>query len=265
MSRRYLAGQGDLIGQPGSPGGPESAAESSLQDSGVSRKKLYDQNLSDWSARFRKNKIHLDNLGKECDVLRGEVKLHQGEVDARADQLRNLDNKFDVEVNARYQDSKSNFEVAMQQKGMLQVQLSENRKAKASFTREKKMLTSDYERKHAELMRTIEVRDKLEAQLSQLTQQLSQLTGDRRRMERELDEVQSTLRSNTDLADEVNSEIAHVRDGIKDSVELHMSPQDRIQSARGGSAQNSVSVGLEKSAYVNGSAGKALPMQAMAP
>ena len=46
--------------------------------SGLLRKKLYDQNLSDWSARYRKNKQGLDNLIKDCDALRADVAKHQG-------------------------------------------------------------------------------------------------------------------------------------------------------------------------------------------
>merc|ERR1719158_1306724 len=116
---------------------------------------------------------------------------------------------------------------------MLQVQISENRKHKSQLTREKKTLTNDFERKHAELMRMAEVHDKLDGQLQHLTNQLGQVTADRRRMERELDEVQHNLRANTTLADEVNEEISHVQDGIKDSMDLHMAPAERINNSLG--------------------------------
>merc|ERR1719316_475344 len=91
------------------------------------------------------------------------------------------------------------------------------------------MLSGDYDRKHAELIRTIEVRDELEGQMAMLSQHLGQLTNDRRRIERELERVQHNLRTNTDLADEVSTEISHVREGIKDSVEQHMGLSTRLE------------------------------------
>jgi len=194
---------------------------------GILRKKLYDQNLSDWSARYRKNKTNLDALAKDCDLLRVEVGKAQREVDDRAEGYKQLEDQYENVVLAKYQETKAAYEASMQQKSMLQVQISENRKNKSHLTRERKMLTNDYERKHAELMRMAEVHDKLDGQLAHLTQQLAQLTSDRRRMERELDEVQHNLRANTELADEVNCEISHVQDGIKDSMDLHMAPAER--------------------------------------
>lgn len=186
--------------------------------SGILRKKLYDQNLSDWTAKYRKNKQSLESLVKDCEQLRVDVAKHQQEVDERADGYKQLEEHYMNHVQAKYQETRASYEVALQQKSMFQVQISENRKHKAQLIREKKMLTNDYERKHAELMRMAEVHDKLEGQLGQLTQQLGQLTTDRRRMERELDEVQHNLRTNTELADEVTSEMAHVQDGLKDSM-----------------------------------------------
>lgn len=202
---------------------------------GVLRKKLYDQNLSDWSARYRKNKTNLDALAKDCDLLRVEVGKAQREVDERAEGYKQLEDQYENVVLAKYQEVKAAYEASMQQKSMLQVQISENRKNKSTLTRERKMLTNDYERKHAELMRMAEVHDKLDGQLAHLTQQLGQLTSDRRRMERELDEVQHNLRANTCLADEVNCEISHVQDGIKNSMDLHMAPAERLFNASVGS------------------------------
>lgn len=193
-------------------------------DGGILRKKLYNQPLSDWTARYRKNKQHLDNCSKDCEQLRVEVSRQQQEVDEREETYRCLEDKFQNDVLARYQDTKSSFDMAMQQKGMLSVQISENRKHKTQMTREKKMLTADYERKHAELMRMTEERDKLGNQLDHFLGQLRQLNSERHRMERELDEVTHNLRAHSELADEVNSEINHVQDGIKDSMHLHMGP-----------------------------------------
>jgi len=211
----------------------EELSENQQFSGGILRKKLYDQNLSDWSARYRKNKTNLDTLMKDCELLRIDVDKSQHEVDARADGYKALEENYENVVLAKFQNSKAAYEAALQQKAMMQVQISENRKHKSQLSREKKMLTNDYERKHAELMRMAEVHDKLDAQLSHLTQQLGQLTSDRRRMERELDEVQHNLRANTELADEVTSEISHVQDGIKDSMDLHMAPADRMNTSQG--------------------------------
>jgi len=216
-----------------------SAGQAVEGEAGILRKKLYDQNLADWSARFRKNKTHLDNLSKECDHLRKDVAQEQAQVDGRAASLQALDEKCQNEVVAKFEQRKSEWEAAMQTKGMSQTQLGENRKFKSKFTQHKKTLISDHERKHAELMKTHEVHDKLDDQVSQLRQQLDQLTSDRSRMERELEEVQHTLRTNTDLAEEMHVEIAHARDGIKDSLELHMNGQSRMDSV------NSLSRGFE--------------------
>lgn len=202
---------------------------------GVLRKKLYDQNLSDWSARYRKNKTNLDALSKDCDLLRVDVGKAQREVDEREQGYKQLEDQFENVVLAKYHEVKAAYEAAKDEKSMLQGQISENRKNKSLLTRERKMLTNDYERKHAELLRMAEVHDKLDGQLAHLTQQLGQLTSDRRRMERELDEVQHNLRANTCLADEVNCEISHVQDGIKDSMDLHMAPAERLFNTSVGS------------------------------
>jgi len=202
-----------------------------LAQGGILRKKLYDQNLSDWSARYRKNKQNLDTLVKDCELLRGDVGKAQREVDERAEGYKQLEDNFENVIFAKFQDTKAAYEAAMQMKQDLAMQISENRKAKGQLTRERKMLTNDYERKHAELMRMAEGHDKLDGQLCHLTQQLGQLTSDRRRMERELDEVQHNLRANTELADEVTSEISHVQNGITDSMALHMEPGSRMNGS----------------------------------
>lgn len=186
----------------------------------MARRRLYDQNLSDWSARVRKNKQNLDNLDRECNQLRIEVAKHQQDVDERAEALRQLEDRHANEVMVKFNDAKGNFDVMSQQKQTLAMQLSEFRKLKVQLTKDRKLLQGDFERKHAEQHRTAEARDKLEGQIEQLTQHLAQLSSERRRMERELDTVQNNLRAHTDLADEVHSEIEHVCDGIKDSIDL---------------------------------------------
>lgn len=209
------------------PGSVDEQDLSALPASNVLRKKLYGQNLADWTARYRKNKQNLDSLAKDCDALRAEVSKSQQEVDERADGLRQLEERFANDILARHNDTKSQYALATQQKEALQAQLSENRKQKAQLQREKKTLSADYERKLAELIGMAEARDRFEMQFSQLQQQLQQMGQDRKKMERELDLVQHNLRANTELADEVHSEIEHVFDGIKDSMGMHMIPATR--------------------------------------
>jgi len=190
---------------------------SPMNQGGVLRKKLYDQNVADWSARYKKNKQTLENLKQDCEVLRSDVAKQQQEVDERAETFRQLDDRYSNEVVGRAADAKESHENAVHLRGQLQVQLSEYRKTKAHLVREKKFLTADYERKHSEFMRTAETRDKLDSQLGQLAAQLGQVSAERRRMERELDLVQHSLRANTELADEVNNEIEHVFRSVKDA------------------------------------------------
>lgn len=200
---------------------------------GILRKKLYDQNLSDWSARYRKNKQNLDALIKDCDILRQDVGKAQREADERADGFKNLEDHFENVTFQKYQDTKAAYEAALTQKASLQAQISDHRKHKTALAREKKTLRNDYERKHAECMRMREVQDKLDLQLRTLTQQLGGLTSDRRHMERELDEVQHNLKRNTDLADEESSDLADMQGGIRNSMDLCMTPAERVNTSIG--------------------------------
>lgn len=169
---------------------------------------------------MRKNKQNVDNLERDCNQLRAEVAKAQQEVDDRAERYRQLEERHVGEVMVKFGDAKGSFDAMTHQKQSLAMQLTECRKLKVQLTKDRKSLQSDYERKHAEHSRTAEARDKLEAQIEQHVQQLAQLGGERRRMERELDAVQNNLRAHTDLADEVHTEIECALDGIKDSIDL---------------------------------------------
>lgn len=181
---------------------------------------MYDQNLSDWSARVRKNKANIDNIERDCFQLRVETAKNQQEVDERAEALRQLEDRYTNDVFVKFADAKNNFDAMTQQKQTLGMQMTEYRKLKTQLTKDRKLLQGDSERKQLELSRTAEARDKMEAQIEQLVQHLAQLTSERRRNERELDTVQNNLRTHTDLADEVHAEIEHMCDGVKDSIDL---------------------------------------------
>jgi chromosome segregation ATPase len=191
---------------------------------GLLRKKLYDANLSDWSARYAKNRRNLESVTRDCQMLRAEVDKVQSEVDERADEYQRLEEKWLQDIKRRFDETKALLDRRTQEKADLSQQVTENRKLKASLLKEKRMLTADYERKHAELLRQAEVHDKVENQLMQATSHLLQLTTDRRRMERERDEVQLNLLGNKKLGDEVCSQINHVQDGMRDSLDLHLTP-----------------------------------------
>lgn len=107
---------------------------------GVLRKRLYDQNLSDWSARYRKNKAHLDQTTKDCEALRRDVAKQQQEVDDLTEGCRQLEDRNVNEIDVKMKQVKADYEYAMQQKGILSVQVSENRKTKQQLHREKKNL-----------------------------------------------------------------------------------------------------------------------------
>ena len=78
---------------------------------------------------------------------------------------------------------------------------------------EKSSLTSDYDRKYAELTRTLEQRSKLDEQLAKLSQQLSDIAEERKRGEKELGLIQTHLKQNTELVDELNGDMEDVREG----------------------------------------------------
>mmetsp|Transcript_23646 Transcript_23646/g.44669 ORF Transcript_23646/g.44669 Transcript_23646/m.44669 type:complete len:285 (+) Transcript_23646:86-940(+) len=194
----------------GSTGGP------------VLRKKLFDQNVSDWASRYRKHKQSLDQCTRDCELLRTEVVKYQAEVDERAQKTAELEDRFQSQTVVKFADIKSSVEVAAQRKQQLALEVGEARKLKAQLAKECKLLKADYERKHSELARGAEMRDKLEQQLVMYTQQLNQVSSERQRLEKELELVQHNLRQHTELADEVHGEIERTCGGMKTSVQHHM-------------------------------------------
>ncbi len=62
----------------------------------------------------------------------------------------------------------------------------------------------------------------LDDQLGKLSQQLSNITEERRRGERELQYIQSHLKDNTELVDDLNKDMVDVRSGIKQSVDADL-------------------------------------------
>jgi len=195
----------------------------------VLRKKLFDQNVSDWASRYRKHKQSLDQLTRDCELLRTDVAKHQTEVDERAQKTAELEDKFHGQTMVKFTDMKAAVEAAGQRKQQLSLEVGEARKLKAQLTKECKLLKADYERKHSELARGAEMRDRLEQQLVMYTQQLNQVSGERQRLEKELELVQHNLRQHTELADEAHSEIERTCGGMKASVQHHMATSLRLQ------------------------------------
>ena len=193
------------------------------------RKKLFDQNVSDWASRYRKHKQSLDQITRDCDVLRSEVSKHQAEVNDRAQKMADLEDKYENQTLTKFAEIKAALELAGQRKQQFALEVGEARKLKTQLGKECKLLKADYERKHSELARGAETRDRLEQQLMSYTQQLNQVTSERQRLEKELELVQHNLRQHTELADEAHSEIERTCGGIKDSVQHHMATSLRLQ------------------------------------
>ncbi|CAE8740670.1 unnamed protein product, partial [Polarella glacialis] len=196
----------------------------------VLRKKLFDQNVAEWGSRYQKNKKQLDTISRECQNLRSEAAKQQQELDGKIEHFDQMEARFNNEVMPKFGDAKSREEAARQERHHLQVDLSENRKLKVQLSRDRKILCADFERKHSELGRGAETRDRLEAQLGSFTLQRQQVTSERQRMERELDLVSHNLRRHTELADEAHHETERTCGGIKTSVH-HMNPSIRLESS----------------------------------
>lgn len=152
-----------------------------------------------------------------------------------AEELRHDEKLFTEDASVKLNEAKEAWQLAQQQRNMLTIQLGEQRKLKTALTKEKAALTADYDRRYAELNRTIEQKDKLDDRLNKFTQSLTKLTVDRRRDERELDLIQSHLRENTDMVDELSNEMYSVREGITDSVDLHMPSPSKYGNSEFGS------------------------------
>ncbi|CAL1162633.1 unnamed protein product [Cladocopium goreaui] len=156
--------------------GEQASLSASVSSTGgpVLRKRLFDQNVSDWASRYRKHKQGLDQVTRDCDLLRSEVSKHQVEVNEQAQKLADLEDKHENHTLAKFAEAKSALEVAGQRKQQLALEVGEARKMKAQLAKECKLLKADYERKHSELARGAEMRDRLEQQLMSYTQQLNQ-------------------------------------------------------------------------------------------
>lgn len=188
--------------------------------------KVFDKNVSNWASKVRVTKIQVDGVSKDVEALKGEVKQAQAEVDLLAVELQKMESRFLNELLLRVHEVKASYEGSAKQKVVIEKQLSTERKSKTRMEREKKMLASDYKRRHSELLRTIESHEKLEVQVAHLTQSLGQIGEERRKGERELQESRQFIRKEIDLAEEVNHKMADTLTGMHDAVD-HMSHSPR--------------------------------------
>lgn len=205
-----------------------------LNTTQTNTKLLYDKSLSEWTSKYVKNKRELDRVTSQCDHLRHEAQKLQEQVEDSTRTLKNMEDKYNNELSVRFQQAKTNYEAALQQKQILSNQITENRKLKGTLNKEKGSLTADYDRKYAELTRTLEQRAKLDDQLAKLSQQLGELAEERKRGERELSVIQNHLKENSELVDELNNDMVDVREGIKASVENHMISSSMFREPQGG-------------------------------
>lgn len=199
------------------------AASSGAQPNNqTATKLLYDRSLSEWTSRYIKNKRELDRITTQCDQLRHEAHKLQESVEESTKSLKIAEEKYDVDLSAKFKVSKTNYESALEQKQILQNQIAENRKLKNTLHKERMSLTADYDRKYAELTITLERRAKLDEQLAKLSAHLGELVEERKRGEKQLSDIQTLLKENSELVDELNNDMVDVREGIKASVEQHM-------------------------------------------
>lgn len=200
-------------------------------NSGRSQNRFMDESLANWSARFRKNKQTLLGLLKENDHLKLEAVKLQEEVDIRTARVKEVEEEMHAAALAKASEVHNELKRVTKHFAEVQLQLVEHRKQKADLSRDKKNLTADFQRKHAEVVRSTEVQDRLRAQLDVLTQHLSMVVTERRRSEREVDAVQHNVRQNTELADEAAFNIQQSRGVIKDTVHSHMAPAFRAETS----------------------------------
>lgn len=187
-----------------------------------STKLLYDRSLSEWTSRYVKNKRELDRITVQCDQLRHEAHKLQDQVEDSTKILKGMENRYDMDLSAKFKASKTSYEAALEQKQILQNQIAENRRLKNTLAKERMSLTADYDRKYAELTITLEKRAKLDEQLAKLSAHLGELVEERKRGEKQLSGIQILLKENSELVDELNNDMVDVREGIKASVEHHM-------------------------------------------
>mmetsp|Transcript_47995 Transcript_47995/g.88338 ORF Transcript_47995/g.88338 Transcript_47995/m.88338 type:complete len:256 (-) Transcript_47995:136-903(-) len=212
-------------------------------ETGVLTRRVYDQHLTDWSARYKKNKGALEIVGKECDQLRQQVAKLQAEVNLLEQNYADLAQQHSDEVVVRHEAAKEDLAEAQLSKTVVTQQLVEQRRFKAQLLKEHRLLNGDYNRKHDELATKVEEHDRIEEALQNQAAHLVQISNDRGRMERELASVHQNLRQNADVADEVNHDISDVLGGIKDSVKSYMSPPSFARSPREGPVPSPRAVG----------------------
>lgn len=180
---------------------------------------LYDSDLTQWTSKYVKTKRELDRTSAQCDHLRVEAhKLHD-EVEKSSKELLDLESKYNNELLKRFSDLRAQLDQGLQQKQMLQTQLAENRRLKMTLTKEKTSLTSDYDRKFAELTKLLEQRGKYDDQLAKLVQDLQAMQEERKRCQKDLSEVEASLRENAGLTEELQSNMEDVRSGVRATID----------------------------------------------
>lgn len=197
-------------------------------------KLVFDKSLSEWTARYRKNKKCLDSVCFQCDHLRLEVTKAQDEVDKREEEIRHIDDKLHNEVYVRASNAKKSFEQAKAEQLHLNNKITEQRRIKQKLSKDLNSLRGDYDRKYAELNRTVEQHTKLEGQLDSLTKRLGAISNERRKMEQELGVINQCLLEGSGVLQDISTEVSNVRAGIRNSVDHHMAAPLRFENSRMG-------------------------------
>jgi chromosome segregation ATPase len=181
---------------------------------------VYDRNLTEWSARHRKNEQSLRNMNAECARLKQDVAREQQAVDTDEEALLELERKLQQVYYVRAEESKSLLAAKLEQKTMLQNQLSESRKLRRQLQKQKDQLTADFDRKYTELHRLAEQKQRLELQLAHLSKHLHKVSSERKGMEKELGNVESDIQNASEVVDEIRSGMQSLRSGVREGMEF---------------------------------------------
>jgi len=186
------------------------------------KRRLYDQRLTDWASKCRRSRLDTESACNDIAQLRIEVARQQQEVDDSAEMLAFLESSS-VEVAAKFHKTMGDFEMMTQQRDTLAMQMAVGRKERARLSKEFKLLTADFDRRHKERCKMAEVRDQLDAQLSHLVEKHAFLSDERQKFELELTAASDSLLMETELAEQVHDHLADFSDGVRDSMYLYLS------------------------------------------
>jgi len=185
-------------------------------------KVVYDRDLTEWRAKYKKNKQFLGDVSAQCETLRQEVAKAQTELATAEAEYANMDNEMTTKLAVRLTEAQQQFRDLKLGKGNVEQQLSEGRKLNRALKKKRDAMASDYDKRYMDLNKLLEQRGRMENQLNSLNAQLQRINGEKRGLEKELQDVEADLQNNTDRVENLRASMRSVRDGVHDSVALHL-------------------------------------------